>query len=258
MDFVNYLPLDFGDYTPRQLATKLKASNISLFWQKWLDENDVYWKSMELHWQFTYSAQGLGLKCLKNNTPKNAIKIGNREPNEVLNTIVQKFLVKTSKQDILLLDATAGLLNDSQSLLHLGFPLISYERHPLISLFILTDTQLKTQSPNLKKLWQFKPITFCTSEFDIFDSQKVVLLYDPMFHIDKHKSLPSLEMQMLSLLEEDGKDLSITSDEWLQWRKKADLIIVKRPNKAPFLQDEQPVYSVKSKLLRWDIYQKER
>lgn len=255
MDFVNYLPLEFGEYSPSELLGQLKASNLSPFWQDWLQSQEEICKKFSQQWVYIYGPKGLGLRSLGHPKAK-VVTIGNRESNIILNSLIKRVCENCKNpEQVQIVDATAGLLNDTQSLLHLGYKLVSYEAHPLIALLIFTDTQLKTQSPKLKVIWDFIPMIFNNGELLKLEKAALkVVLYDPMFHVKQHKSLPSAEMQLLRQLEEDFPIVELSLEEWLQWQKNADVLIVKRPNKAPYFLDQKPRYSVESKLLRWDVY----
>ena len=256
MDFVNYLPLDFGEYSPRELIDFLKVSNISPFWQKWLDRFPDQFTSSHNTWTFIYDAYGVRLKNTLYSHSTKGISIGNREPNKILNDIILKLSRHCpAGVPLQLIDATAGLLNDTQSLLHLNMSVTSYESNPLLALLIFVDTQLKTHAPQLRKHWQFYPLTF--NESILQSCEKIsykILLYDPMFEQQEHKTLPSKEMQILSQLTQEFPQHLPKKEEWENWLAGVKAIVVKRPNKSDYLFGQAPQYSIKSKLLRWDIY----
>lgn len=252
MDLVNYLPLDFGQYSPEEISACLKTSNLEHNWQHWLLSNQDILGLAAKNWLFDYSSIGLGLKS-KSRLKERPIFIGQKDSKNSLLALVQK--MSEGLGAIQFIDATAGLLNDTYSLMRLGFPLTSYESNPLLVLLIMANSLLKTNFKELKTQWEFKPKSFSLEELTILAKNKqTVVLYDPMFQVKHHKSLPSLEMQILHELETEFSNLALTAQEFLQWQEIAKTIIVKRPDKAPYLLDIAPKYSINSKLLRWDFY----
>jgi hypothetical protein len=258
MDFVNYLPLDFGEYTPEQLAGEiLKASNISLFWQNWLRNQREVLGEAAKNWFYLYDSRGIGLK--KISRPKErALYVGQKDSKNDLSELIGKLCQdsgrRKEKDSVHLIDATAGLLNDTHSMLRLGYALSSYEVNPLLSLLIFTHFLLTTHSKSKTTEWEFVPHYFSVKELEKFKEKFTVLLYDPMFDSNKHKSLPSLEMQVLSELGKEFPTTEITQDEFMQLMGIINHVIVKRPDKSNFLFNIKPSFSMSSKLLRWDIY----
>lgn len=256
MDLVNYLPLEFGQHSPLQVASCLKASNLSLFLQNWLTINNEIFKKAQTGWIYDYSPQGIGLKSLKRPKEK-PISIGSKDSLNPLSQLVDK--ICTDKKSIQLIDATAGLLNDTHSLLRLGYPLTYFEANPLLSLLILVHNALKTKLPS-KATFDFKPQSFDVNHLEQLrqqsdqSNQYIVVYYDPMFMTKNHKSLPSLEMQILAELEEQYPNTNMDVEQFQNWLNLSNVIIVKRPDKAPYYLNLNPKYSVRSKLIRFDVY----
>lgn len=252
MDLVNYLSLDFGQHSPLDLAACLKESNLLPLWQSWLLSQQEILDLAGSSWVYVYSSEGLGLKNLKR-IKERAITIGAKDSKNTLADLMLKLC--DGKKDIQLIDATAGLLNDTHSLQRLGYALTSFESNPLLALLIMTNSLLKTSFRHLNSSWEFIPSRFNAEELVKFSNPRfTIIMFDPMFEAKNHKSLPSLEMQILSELEQEYPNQALTSQEFRQWQELASAIVVKRPDKAPYIFEIRPKYSINSKLLRWDIY----
>ena len=255
MAFVNYLNLPFGNYSVEDLIKGLNLANLDLDFQVWLKNNSKLLFTNYLDWEFSYEASGIGLSYKKNNFKP--IKIGLKKAvngGEVMTlpAVVLPLINKSgySFEEIQLIDATAGLLNDSFSLLELKVPLVAYEANVLLAFFIQISLALNSTS----LMFKFSPHKFESNSLEEYLKKKIILIYDPMFLMPKVKSLPSKEMQLLSLLNSASSELEIDESEWNRWRKNTYAILVKRPDKGTYLLNQKPNYSIESKLLRWDVY----
>lgn len=151
-----------------------------------------------------------------------------------------------------ILDATAGLARDAWVLVQLGAQVTLNERQPMVHELLADALQrLYTAQPDYQTRLQLAPATplneFPAASFD-------VVYLDPMYPKGdrKQKAAVKKDMQMFQHLV--GSDLD--ADELLApalciARKR---VVVKRPQHAEFLAQQQPSHQILSKKHRFDIY----
>lgn len=160
------------------------------------------------------------------------------------------------KPDVLIADATAGLGRDGFTLAALGARVILIERHPFV-IELLRDALARASACDEK--WA---IAACARvEIVQADAREWLrgcthaldgVHLDPMYPEDGKTALPQKGMQMLRELT-DGDD---DSAELLSaaMASNAARIAVKRPTKAPWLDERQPNADVVGTQARYDIY----
>ncbi|MCR5584080.1 MAG: class I SAM-dependent methyltransferase [Lachnospiraceae bacterium] len=169
-----------------------------------------------------------------------------------------ELLVKAAKfkgekpEDLAVIDATAGLGEDSVLLAFAGFKVTLYERDPIICA-LLKDTvrrALKVQwlSDAAKRMTVIEGDSIAELP-KLLDPPDMILL-DPMFPAKKNSGLVKKKFQMIYLLERQSSDESDLMQAALAAHPRK--IVVKRPADGPFLGDLKPGYSLSGKTIRYD------
>lgn len=158
-----------------------------------------------------------------------------------------------SKEKFLVFDMSFGLGNDSILLALRGHEVRAWERNQEVfeAGSILLDS---LSDENLAITLNFgEAIAGITEVLKLHESLKnCVFYFDPMFS-QKAKSLPKKDL--VKLRETVGDDLDADKVFALA-RKIAPKLVVKRQDKAPFLDNKKPDYSLKGKTVRYDVYLK--
>lgn len=149
------------------------------------------------------------------------------------------------------LDLTMGLAIDAVFLSQNGLAVTTVERQPLLH-FLAVEAQKKSKRDDVQS------IKFIYSNAQDFLVQSEVtdntaVYFDPMFPHKKKSALPRQEMVLFRELV--GEDLDAQETLKLALSKKYDRVVVKRPLKAEPLID-QVSYSIKTKLMRFDVYKR--
>ena len=155
----------------------------------------------------------------------------------------------------LLIDATAGLGEDSLILAAAGFRVKLFEKDPVIGA-LLEDAIEKARGYGN----DLEPVRIAASRMDFLREDSIpgmkrfpnpdVVLLDPMFPEKKKKSLAKKKMQLLQHYEKPCEDEEALLEAALSLRP--GRIIIKRPPKGPFLAGYKPTYSLTGKILRID------
>ncbi len=150
-----------------------------------------------------------------------------------------------------ILDCTAGLGRDAFVLAGLGAELMLCERHPWLQA-LLQDAlsrakasgdplfdRMQLQTQDVLQSWPDWPAD--------------VVYLDPMFPSRDKSALVKKDMQILhQLLAQSPDDSHLLLPRALA--SGAARVVVKRPALAPFLNDQEPSYSLKGKAGRFDVY----
>ncbi|NOQ78488.1 MAG: 16S rRNA methyltransferase [Gammaproteobacteria bacterium] len=158
----------------------------------------------------------------------------------------------------IILDATAGMGKDAFVFASLGAKVILMERSP-ISAALLTDAlQRASLDEEISEIINRMSFVYGDARLLASDrgselNEKPDIIYlDPMFPHRKKSALVKKEMLAFQSLIGDDND----SDELLnvcrQLAKKR--VVVKRPIKAPYLDNQKPSLSMNMKKHRFDIY----
>lgn len=152
------------------------------------------------------------------------------------------------------LDATAGLGEDSFLLAAAGCTVTLYEHNPVI--FSLLEDALD----RAKRIEALAPIA-ARMQLHFADSVEAmrrlsdppdVILLDPMFPERQKSALVKKKLQMLQMLE-----IPCPAEEEL-WQAAVSAaprkLIVKRPPKGPYLAGQRPDYSIAGKAVRFDCF----
>ena len=151
------------------------------------------------------------------------------------------------------IDATAGMGEDSLILASAGCRIRMYERDPVIAALLKDALRRAEQIPELRE---------AISRMQLFEEDSVealgslteppdVILLDPMFPERQKSALVKKKFQLLHHLERpcEEEDSLLQAAILAQPRK----IVIKRPLKGSFLAGRKPDYSLKGKAVRYDV-----
>ena len=189
---------------------------------------------------------------------------------ELYETIIKRLnrknelIIKANKHNninndkVLILDLTAGLGKDSLILQKNNFQITMVEYNPLL-VIILNYAKLKGYFNNSTSIIQSNSYDFFKKNYtNISPNNKINIYLDPMFKQNK-TAKPKKNMQYIDLLTINN-NISNTDKELFDLCYNNDnisKIIIKRDNKQAEITNEfKPNYALKSKLIRFDIYQK--
>lgn len=195
---------------------------------------------------------------------------GNLLPRVKGNQINGEMIVKAVKikdvenENLVVLDATAGLGEDSFILGAAGFQVILCERNDVI-FSLLEDTYQRALEDEELQFAANNMDLIHGSSIDVLravcDGEKIrkselpaidVVLLDPMFPEKTKNSLTNKKLQLFQKLE-----MPCTEEEELfDAAQKAHprKIVVKRPLKGPYLCGKKPNHSIEGKTVRYDCY----
>ncbi len=161
----------------------------------------------------------------------------------------------------ILIDATAGLGEDSFLAAHHGFKVLALEKNDMV-FKVLQDgiTRLKKSSDprNIRAFTNFeiKNQDFLSLDPAVESNRADVIYLDPMFPEKNKSSLPKKEMQALKFLvgmseEESERDTLNLFEHAMKFT--GARIVVKRPLKSS-LVSPSPQGQILGKMIRFDIY----
>lgn len=169
-----------------------------------------------------------------------------------------EFLVKASRikgadHEIKVLDATAGMGEDSLILAAAGFRVSLYEYNPVIAA-LLRDT--------MRRAMENEELRDIVSRMELFEEDSIeamkkldykpdIIVLDPMFPERQKSASVKKKFQLLQQLECPCS----TEEELLTAAKKCGSrkIVIKRPLKGAYLDGIKPDYSIDGKAIRYDI-----
>lgn len=166
--------------------------------------------------------------------------------------LVKAARLKNLNRTPILLDATAGMGEDSLLLAASGFYVRLYEYDPVICALLRDTVERSREIPGLSE---------AASRMEVFAENSIeamknlnyrpdVILLDPMFPESGKSALIKKKFQLLRRLEKPCEN----GDELLRAAiaAKPQKIIIKRPLKGPFLGGIKPSYSLAGKAIRYD------
>lgn len=178
--------------------------------------------------------------------------------------------------DSMVIDATAGFGHDSLILASTGAQVIMLEQQPLMALLLLAEQQRMSALPNWQKLMSRLQIINidALSHFEKLQAESVnaikkvdVIYLDPMFPEDSYQDSKTgkgakvgKHMQALHQLaspptsEEELQLLQNAQAVVSQNAQKQGRVVVKRPQFAPLLANQQPSESWSNEAVRFDGY----
>lgn len=151
-------------------------------------------------------------------------------------------------------DATAGLGRDALILAAAGAQLVLFERHPAAWL-LLTDALWRAQhdarTADIAARMQAYFGSITQNSLPPLPAPDSICL-DPMFPARRKSALVKKEMQFFQeIIGGDSDSGALLSAARAQARSR---IVVKRPAKAPFLDNRPPAFQYSGKTARFDIY----
>ena len=178
--------------------------------------------------------------------------------------------------DSMVIDATAGFGHDSLILASTGALVTMLEQQPLMALLLLAEQQRMSALPNWQKLMSRLQIINidALSHFEKLQAESVnaikkvdVIYLDPMFPEDSYQDSKTgkgakvgKHMQALHQLaspptsEEELQLLQSAQAVVSQNAQKQGRVVVKRPQFAPLLANQQPSESWSNEAVRFDGY----
>lgn len=167
---------------------------------------------------------------------------------------IAKAIGVKQKPNLSVLDATAGTATDSFILAALGCQVSMIERHPVVALLLedaleraklIDDVNDITNNMTLLKGNAIETLSQSQESFD-------VVYLDPMFPHDKKSAQVKKSMQYFREMvgkDEDADGLLLPALDRARYR-----VVVKRPRKSPYLNNQKPTMSHEGKANRFDIY----
>ena len=174
------------------------------------------------------------------------------------NKVHQELLVKAAKikgvptEDLLVIDATAGLGEDSLLLAAAGFSVVMFERDKTIAALLedglaraAHDERLSSlvERMTLRKEDSITALASGTMHAD-------VILLDPMFPARTKSASVKKKFQLIHGLEAPCTDEQELLDAAYSAHPRK--IVIKRPPKGPWLAQRKPSYSLAGKAVRYD------
>ena len=166
--------------------------------------------------------------------------------------LVKAIRIKNSTSPIKVVDATAGLGEDSLLLAAAGFRVDMYEYNNVIAA-LLFDTLRSSKSvhelsPAIENMRIINSDSVVAMQ-NMNDSPDVILL-DPMFPARTKSSLIKKKFQLLQELESPCSNEEELLNAAIAAHPKK--IVIKRPAKGPYLGGRKPDYSIDGKAIRYD------
>jgi len=159
-----------------------------------------------------------------------------------------------------ILDATAGMGKDAFVFASLGARVILMERSPVSAALLSDGLERALFDDEISDIIKRMSLVFGDARLLKPDSDLIlnkapdVIYLDPMFPHRKKSALVKKEMLAFQSLIGDDNDSNELLDVSRTLAKKR--VVVKRPIKAPWLNNQKPSLSMKMKKHRFDIYLK--
>lgn len=149
-------------------------------------------------------------------------------------------------------DATAGLGEDSILLAAAGHYVTLIERDPIICALLKDAVRRGAKIPELKDTMSRMKVVEGDSiqQLGLLQEQPDVIILDPMFPEKTNTALVKKKFQMIYLLERQSNDEDALMQAAIDAKPRK--IVVKRPLKGPYLGGVKPGYSLEGKTIRYD------
>ena len=155
------------------------------------------------------------------------------------------------------LDATAGLGRDGFVLASLGCKVILHERHPVVAALLYDGLQRAYNDAEIGPwMQQNMSLVFGSSHTLLAQCESMpdVVYLDPMFPHREKSALVKKEMRVFQDLV--GADNDADGLLEFAYPLASKRVVVKRPDYAPFLNNQTPSMQIKTKKNRFDVYVK--
>ena len=150
------------------------------------------------------------------------------------------------------IDATAGLGEDSFLLAAAGFAVVLYELNPIIAALLEDALSRALTDPQLLPIVQRMTLVpgDSISEMQRRKTPPDVVFLDPMFPQKRKSALAKKKLQLIQQLEHPCEDESALLQA--AFASNPRKIVIKRPLKGPHLAGVKPSYSLQGKTIRYD------
>ena len=166
--------------------------------------------------------------------------------------LVKAVRIKGHEGTLRVVDATAGLGEDSLILAAAGFEVTLFERDPVIAA-LLADTMARAASDDILASAIERMSLHCQDSIEGLQAlglEPDVVLLDPMFPAKQKNAKTKKKLQLFQKLESPCEDEQALMDAALAANPRK--IVVKRPLKGPYLAERKPSYSLDGKTIRYD------
>lgn len=167
--------------------------------------------------------------------------------------VVKAARIKGASGQLRVVDATAGLGEDSFLLAAAGFDVRLHESNPIIAALLADALERAARDERLAPIVARMELHQVDSLVALRELpyQPDVVLLDPMFP-ERHKSASvKKKLQLLQQVEQPCADEEALLE--VAFAAQPRRIIVKRPAKGPFLAGHKPDYSLTGKAIRFDV-----
>lgn len=167
-------------------------------------------------------------------------------------TLVKAVKIKGIERSLSVIDATAGLGEDSIILAASGCNVRMYEYNPVIADLLEDALARAMEDPELSGIASRMTLVKGDSIESLknLDEAPDVVLLDPMFPARQKSALVKKKFQLLQQLEVPCNDEKELLDAALA--AKPFKVVIKRPAKGPYLAGVKPSYSIQGKAIRYD------
>ncbi|MCG7535176.1 class I SAM-dependent methyltransferase [Pseudoalteromonas sp. OOF1S-7] len=155
------------------------------------------------------------------------------------------------------LDATAGLGRDAFVLAALGCEVILHERHPVVAALLFDGLERAYQDSEIGSWMQQNMRMIFGSSHDLLAQSELnpdVVYLDPMFPHREKSAQVKKEMRVFQSLV--GGDADADALLPFAYALATKRVVVKRPDYAPFLNEQKPSMQIETKKNRFDVYVK--
>ena len=175
-----------------------------------------------------------------------------RQPNLSRELLVRAARVK-GVPDPLVVDATAGLGEDSMLLAAAGCTVILCERDPVIAALLRDALERAAHDPRLDRLASRMRLIEGDGAKTLRSLEQApdVVFLDPMFPERRKRGATNKKLQLFQRLERPCENERALMDAALAARPRK--VVVKRPLKGPHLGGVKPSSSLTGKVVRYDI-----
>lgn len=168
--------------------------------------------------------------------------------------ILKAVKLKKEKENTLIIDATAGMGEDSMILASFGYNVIMYEKDPVIAALLADAMKRAEVNPYLSNIIKRMTLVNKDSIEAMKNSSRKadVVLLDPMFPERNKSALIKKKFQLIHNLEAPCSNEEELLDA--AFCAKPRKIVIKRPLKGSNLADRKPDYTIAGKAIRYDCF----
>lgn len=151
------------------------------------------------------------------------------------------------------LDATAGLGKDAFVLASLGCRVSLHERNRVVAALLEDGLRRGHQTQDAQLFTILSRMSLSHQDSLTADGLSADVVYlDPMFPERNKSASVKKDMAIFHSIVGRDDDANALLERALSWAKYR--VVVKRPRKAPFLNDQSPSYQLQGKTSRYDVY----